>query len=107
MANWDNIAEEKIRIAMRAGAFDDLPGAGQALRIEIDPLVPQEDRVALHLLKNSGYTPIEIIHLREAAALEAAIHAARAQGHAQHAAKLIAKLALLREVLSARQRGAK
>jgi hypothetical protein len=107
MANWDSIAEEKIRSALRAGEFDNLPGAGKPLHIEIDPLVPEEDRVALLLLKNSGYTPFEIAQLRETTELEAAIQAARAQGRLQHAAKLIAKLAVLREVLAARQRGAK
>jgi DnaJ homolog subfamily C member 28 len=45
-----------IREAREAGAFDNLPGKGKPLRWEDDTFVPEEQRMANHLLKNNGFT---------------------------------------------------
>ncbi len=54
------IAEEKIREAMARGEFDNLPGAGRPLRLDDDPMVPEELRVAYRILKNAGCIPPEL-----------------------------------------------
>lgn len=56
----DQIVERKIAEAIGRGDFDDLPGAGRALELDDDPLVPAELRVAYRLLKNAGYVPDEV-----------------------------------------------
>ena len=56
----DYLAEEKIRDAIDAGAFDNLPGAGKPLTLEDDKLVPEDIRVAYRILKNAGLVPREI-----------------------------------------------
>jgi hypothetical protein len=56
----DQIAEQRIAVAIKEGAFQDLPGAGQPLYLEDDSLVPEELRPAYRVLKNAGYLPPEI-----------------------------------------------
>jgi hypothetical protein len=38
---FDLLAERKIAEALANGEFDDLPGAGQPLALDDDPLVPK------------------------------------------------------------------
>lgn len=49
------VAEEKIREAIKEGAFDNLPGAGKPLVLEDDSHIPPEFRMAYKILKNAGY----------------------------------------------------
>lgn len=51
------VAERKIKEAMDAGEFDELPGRGQPVNLEEDPLTPPEQRVANRILKNSRALP--------------------------------------------------
>ncbi len=64
-----NIAEERIREAMEQGAFDNLPGRGEPLKEEDDSGIPEELRMAYHLLKNAGCVPPEVEERRQIAAL--------------------------------------
>ena len=48
------IAEERIRQAQTRGELDRLPGEGQPLQFDEDPLAPQELRVAWRLLRGAG-----------------------------------------------------
>jgi len=66
----DRLAEQQIREAQARGAFDNLPGAGQPLRLDDDAAVPQELRTAYRLLKNAGYLPPELQLRREIAEAE-------------------------------------
>lgn len=59
------IAENRIREAVDRGDFDNLPGQGQALRIEDLSHVPEELRMAYKILKNSNYLPPELERRRE------------------------------------------
>jgi len=54
------IAERRILEAMRQGAFDDLPGRGQPLKIEDVSGVPEELRMGYKILKNAGCLPPEL-----------------------------------------------
>jgi hypothetical protein len=69
-AGMDRLIEERIRRAQEEGAFDNLPGEGAALDLNDDPLVPMELRAICRVLKNSGYLPPEVEHLRELRQLE-------------------------------------
>jgi DnaJ homologue, subfamily C, member 28, conserved domain len=69
MSAFDLIAEERIREAIRAGAFDDLPGAGRPLDLDDDKLIPEELRVAYRILKTAGCVPPEIEARKERASL--------------------------------------
>ncbi|MCL4185158.1 MAG: DUF1992 domain-containing protein, partial [Burkholderiaceae bacterium] len=68
-AAFDDLIERRIDEARRAGAFDDLPGAGRPLELDDDRLVPEELRVAWRILKNAGFLPPEVEALRDLDAL--------------------------------------
>ena len=54
------LAEGRIEEAIARGEFDDLPGAGRPLELDdIDPLLPEELRLAYRILKNAGSAPAE------------------------------------------------
>ena len=69
MLAFDLIAEQRIREAQERGEFDHLPCAGKPLTLDDDPLVPEEMRAALRVLRNAGCVPPEIEALREMQAL--------------------------------------
>lgn len=48
--------EDQIQKAIQDGQFDNLPGKGKPLRVEDDPLIDPDWRLANHLLKSSGFT---------------------------------------------------
>ena len=51
------IAEERIREAQEQGVFDNLPGQGAPLKESDDSNIPEELRMAYHILKNAGCVP--------------------------------------------------
>ncbi|NVM56898.1 MAG: DUF1992 domain-containing protein [Desulfobacterales bacterium] len=70
MICFQRIAERRIQQAMRDGAFDNLPGAGQPLALEDDSHVPEDLRIAYKILKNAGYVPPEVSLRKEIAKTE-------------------------------------
>ena len=99
MTGWDAIVEARIADAQRAGAFDDLPGAGRPLELDDDRLVPEDVRTACRILRNAGLVPPEVEARKEAADLRKRIAAATAEPEKRRA---LAKLALLEARLDAR-----
>lgn len=75
MNPWDQLAEDRIRKAIENGAFDDLPGMGRPLSLNENPHADPEWRLALKLLKDSGFTLPWIETRRE---IESGIETARA-----------------------------
>lgn len=65
LSYFQRIAEEKIREAQEAGAFDNLAGQGKPLKLEDPNGVPEELRMAYHILKNAQVLPPEVELLRE------------------------------------------
>ena len=65
MLNLDSIVEQRIREAIERGEFEQLPGAGQPLQLDDEPLIPEDLRVAYRILKNAGYAPPEVQCLRQ------------------------------------------
>ena len=57
LVNLDRISERRIQEAIDAGEFDNLDGAGQPIKFEDNPFVPEDMRVAFKVLQNSGYAP--------------------------------------------------
>lgn len=70
MFGFDVIAEQRIRDAMDAGEFDDLPGAGRRLVLDDDALIPVGLRAAYRILANAGVAPEEVRLRRLVAELE-------------------------------------
>jgi len=52
---WESIAERKIREAIEAGAFDNLPSKGKPIELDIDP--DPSLWMAHHLLRVNGFAP--------------------------------------------------
>ncbi|HEY3304783.1 MAG TPA: DnaJ family domain-containing protein [Candidatus Binatia bacterium] len=67
---FQRVVEEKILEAQRAGAFDDLPGKGKPLQFDDQSWVPEDLRVAYHVLKNARVLPPEAELLKEIHTLE-------------------------------------
>ncbi|AOX99767.1 DnaJ family domain-containing protein [Jeongeupia sp. USM3] len=74
------LAERRIAQARDAGELDDLPGAGQPLPDDIDPLVPEHQRIAYRVLKNAGYLPPELDLHKEAVGLALQLAAMEVEG---------------------------
>ena len=101
MGILDLIAEQRIAAAIEAGEFDDLPGAGQPLRLDDDPLVPEELRVAYRILKNAGFLPPELEARREIVGIASLMRHATDDASRRRA---LARLALLEAKLEAEGR---
>lgn len=54
------IAEKRIEEAIERGEFDNLAGAGKPLKLDDDPNVPPELRMAFKILKDAGIVPAEV-----------------------------------------------
>src|SRR5215472_9401044 len=68
-------AEERIREAMDAGLFDNLPGKGKPLALDDDSNVPEEMRLSFKILKNAGCLPIEMEVRKEICSLRQLLNA--------------------------------
>jgi hypothetical protein len=54
---WDELINNRIEEAMKAGAFDNLPGKGKPLRLNENPNEPSDMQMAHKILKNNDLTP--------------------------------------------------
>ena len=59
LSYFARIVEERIREAQQAGAFDNLPGKGKPLVLEDLSTVPEDLRMAYHIMKNARILPPE------------------------------------------------
>lgn len=66
----DQLVEARISDAQARGEFDNLPGAGKALQLQDEAMVPEELRAAYRLLRNAGYLPPGVQLRREIAQVE-------------------------------------
>ena len=64
------IVEDRIREAQKAGAFDNLAGKGKPLELEDLSWVPEDLRMAYHVLKNAGVLPPEVELRKEIRSLQ-------------------------------------
>lgn len=70
MSYFWRIAEERILEAQRAGEFEDLAGKGKPLVLEDLRSLPDDLRIAYHILKNAHVLPPEAELLKEIHTLE-------------------------------------
>jgi Domain of unknown function (DUF1992) len=60
---WESIAERKIREAIEAGQFENLPSKGKPIELDIDP--DPSLWMAHHLLRVNGFAPSWIEESRD------------------------------------------
>ncbi len=70
--------ERQLEKAARAGAFDNLPGAGEPIDLTENPFVPADWRLAYKVLKDHGIVPEFVERRREIEALRAEIDGLKA-----------------------------
>ncbi|HEX8072210.1 MAG TPA: DUF1992 domain-containing protein [Pyrinomonadaceae bacterium] len=57
MDKWRSLTDERIQRGMDEGAFDNLPGKGQPLKLDDEnPFEDPSDRMGYRLLRNNGFT---------------------------------------------------
>ena len=95
MSYFWRIAEERIKEAQRAGAFDNLPGKGKPLDLEDLSWVPEELRVGYHVLKNAHVLPPEAELLKDIHTIEDLLKHVEDEGERRALAKSI-QLKLIR-----------
>ncbi len=66
----ERLAEQRIVEAQRNGEFDDLAGKGKPLELEDRSSIPEDLRMAYHLLKNANVRPPEAELLKDIHILE-------------------------------------
>ncbi|MGP4079858.1 J-domain-containing protein [Pseudalkalibacillus sp. R45] len=71
------IAEEKIKVALQKGEFENLPGKGKPLPKDDLTGVPDELRLSYKILKNGGFVPPEVQLKKEMVTLEELIAVCR------------------------------
>ncbi len=86
---FHRIVEEKIIEAQRSGAFDNLPGKGKPLELEDLSWMPEDLRVAYHVLKNAHVLPPEVELLKEIHTLEDLLKYIEDEGERKAALKSI------------------
>ncbi len=60
MGNFNKIAEKKIKEAIENKEFENLEGFGKPVDNSEYFKVPEEERIAFHILKNAGVVPEEL-----------------------------------------------
>lgn len=76
MEEWHDIVSQRIEDAMRQGLFENLSGRGKPLDLQRDPFLPDDQRMAVTLLRNNKLSPEWI---SERKAILAAIERMRAE----------------------------
>ena len=83
------LAEQRILEAQRNGEFDDLPGKGKPLALEDLSAVPDDLRMAYHVLKNANVLPPEAELMKDIHILEDLLKHVEDEGERKALAKSI------------------
>ncbi|MEX0804051.1 MAG: DUF1992 domain-containing protein [Candidatus Binatia bacterium] len=89
MSYFWRIAEERIKEAQRAGAFDNLPGKGKPLELKDLSWVPDELRLSYYILKKANVLPPEVELLKDIRTLEDLLKHVEDEGDRRALAKSI------------------
>lgn len=89
MSYFWRIAEERIKEAQRAGAFDNLPGKGKPLQLEDLSWVPEDLRISYLVLKNAHVLPPEAELLKDIHTIEDLLKHVEDEGERRALAKSI------------------
>jgi hypothetical protein len=83
----ERLAEQRILEAQRNGEFDDLAGKGKPLPLEDLNTVPEDLRMAYHVLKNANVLPPEVELLKDIHILEDLLKHVEDEGERKSLAK--------------------
>ena len=83
----ERVAEQRIQEAQRNGEFDDLAGKGKPLPLEDLSTVPEDLRMAYHVLKNANVLPPEAELLKDIHILEDLLKHVEDEGERKSLAK--------------------
>ena len=89
MSYFWRLAEERIKEAQRAGAFDNLPGKGKPLDLEDLSWVPEDLRIGYLVLKNAHVVPPEAQLLKDIHTIEDLLKHVEDEGERRALAKSI------------------
>lgn len=89
MSYFWRLAEERIKEAQRAGAFDNLPGKGKPLDLEDLSWVPEDLRIGYLVLKNAHVLPPEAQLLKDIHTIEDLLKHVEDEGERRALAKSI------------------
>ncbi len=89
MSYFWRIAEERIKEAQRAGAFDNLPGKGKPLDLEDLSWLPEDLRIGYLVLKNAHVLPPEAELLKDIHTIEDLLKHVEDEGERRALAKSI------------------
>jgi DnaJ homolog subfamily C member 28 len=64
LEEWNDLVSERIEEAIERGDFDNLPGKGKPLNLDVNPNEPAEVQMAHRLLKNNDLAPAWMIDRR-------------------------------------------
>ena len=78
------VAERKISDAIEEGVFENLPGKGQPVKLDEDPVTPAHLRAANKVLKNAGVLPDWVQTLKDLQAERGEVAAYRAKLEAEN-----------------------
>ena len=110
--SFDRAIEEIIQAAMARGEFDNLSGSGKPQDHSGYFAMPEEDRLAFSILKNSGHLPEEVALLKEIDGLRGRLAAAPPEVERRRLAaeideKMLAFNLLMEQKQAARRRARK
>ena len=105
--SFDKLAEDKIREAIAAGEFDDLPGKGKPLNLDEYFAVAEEWRVGVSLLKNAGFLPQEMQLLKDIEELKAQLPRTSDADRRKHLESEIHEKTLQYRLLAERRRSSR
>src|SRR5512132_3753718 len=83
----ERLAEQRILEAQRKGEFDDLAGKGKPLELEDYSVLPQDLRMAYHVLKNAHVLPPEAELMKDIRILEDLLKHVEDEGERKSLAK--------------------
>jgi len=83
----ERLAEQRILEAQRNGEFDDLAGKGKPLQLEDHSSIPEELRMAYHVLKNAKVLPPEAELLKDIRIIEDLLKHVEDEGERRSLAK--------------------
>lgn len=85
----ERLAEQRIQEAQRKGEFDDLAGKGKPLELEDYSQLPEDLRMAYHVLKNAHVLPPEAELMKDIQILEDLLKHVEDEGERKSLAKSI------------------
>jgi hypothetical protein len=83
----ERLAEQRIQEAQRKGEFENLPGKGKPLALADYSALPEDLRMAYHLLKNANVLPPEAELLKDIHILEDLLKHVEDEGERKSLAK--------------------